>query len=203
MCGRFAFYSPREAVARLFGVADAPELEPRYNIAPTQFVAAVREAGGPRGVAMLHWGLVPFWAKERAIGARMINARAETLGEKPSFRHAFQRRRCLRARRRLLRVAALGRGEAAVLHRVRGRTAVRHGGPVGALARSGDRRDARVLLHRHDLAVGRRRARARPHARDRAAGPLRRVARPCATRRPPGSRTCSCPANCRVSRPGR
>lgn len=95
MCGRFAFYSPREAVARLFGVADAPDIEPRYNIAPTQFVATVREAGGPRAVEMLHWGLVPFWAKERAIGARMINARAETLGEKPSFRHAFQRRRCL------------------------------------------------------------------------------------------------------------
>lgn len=95
MCGRFAFYSPREAVARLFGVADAPAVEPRYNIAPTQFVATVREAGGPRAVAMLHWGLVPFWAKERAIGARLINARSETLGEKPSFRHAFQRRRCL------------------------------------------------------------------------------------------------------------
>jgi putative SOS response-associated peptidase YedK len=95
VCGRFAFYSPREAVARLFGVADPPDSEPRYNIAPTQFVATVREAGGPRAVAMLHWGLVPFWAKERAIGARMINARAETLGEKPSFRHAFQRRRCL------------------------------------------------------------------------------------------------------------
>lgn len=95
MCGRFAFYSPREAVARLFGVSDAPDIEPRYNIAPTQFIATVREAGGARGVAMLHWGLVPFWAKERSIGARMINARAETLAEKPSFRHAFQRRRCL------------------------------------------------------------------------------------------------------------
>jgi len=95
VCGRFAFYSPREAVARLFGVTDAPAIEPRYNIAPTQFVTTVREAGGPRAVAMLHWGLVPFWAKERAIGARLINARAETLGEKPSFRHAFQRRRCL------------------------------------------------------------------------------------------------------------
>jgi putative SOS response-associated peptidase YedK len=95
VCGRFAFYSPREAIARLFGAADAPEVEPRWNIAPTQFVAAVRETGDARAVAMLHWGLVPFWAKERAIGARMINARAETLSEKPSFRHAFQRRRCL------------------------------------------------------------------------------------------------------------
>jgi putative SOS response-associated peptidase YedK len=95
MCGRFAFYSPHEAVTRLFGVASAPEIEPRYNIAPTQYVAAVRETGGPRELAMLYWGLVPSWAKEKAIGARMINARAETLAEKPSFRSAFRRRRCL------------------------------------------------------------------------------------------------------------
>ncbi|MDQ1242264.1 MAG: Abasic site processing protein [Pseudomonadota bacterium] len=95
MCGRFAFYSPHEAVARLFGVAGAPEIEPRYNIAPTQFVATVRETGGPREVAMLYWGLVPLWAKEKSIGARMINARSETLAEKPSFRNAYKRRRCL------------------------------------------------------------------------------------------------------------
>jgi len=95
MCGRFAFYSPHEAVVRLFGLPAAPEVEPRWNIAPTQFVATVREAGGPRELAMLYWGLVPSWAKEKSIGARMINARSETLTEKPSFRTAFQRRRCL------------------------------------------------------------------------------------------------------------
>jgi putative SOS response-associated peptidase YedK len=96
MCGRFAFYSPHEAVARLFGVADAPAIEARYNIAPTQFVAAVRAAEDQRrAVSMLHWGLVPAWAKEKSIGARMINARAETLREKPSFRSAYRRRRCL------------------------------------------------------------------------------------------------------------
>ena len=95
MCGRFAFYSPHEAVIRLFGVAAAPEIEPRWNIAPTQFIATVREPGGPREVAMLYWGLVPSWAKDKSIGARMINARSETLGEKPSFRNAFRRRRCL------------------------------------------------------------------------------------------------------------
>ena len=72
-------------------MASAPEIEPRWNIAPTRFVATVREAGGPREVAMLYWGLVPSWAKEKAIGARMINARSEALAEKPSFR----RRRCL------------------------------------------------------------------------------------------------------------
>jgi len=96
MCGRFAFYSPHEAVARLFGVADAPEVEPRFNIAPTQHIAAVRAGEtGRRGLAMLHWGLVPSWAKDRSIGARMINARSETLTVKPSFRNAYRRRRCL------------------------------------------------------------------------------------------------------------
>jgi putative SOS response-associated peptidase YedK len=95
MCGRFAFYSPHEAVTRLFGVVGAPPIEPRYNIAPTQFIATVREAGGPRELAMLSWGLVPSWAKDKSIGARMINARSETLTEKPSFRNAYRRRRCL------------------------------------------------------------------------------------------------------------
>jgi putative SOS response-associated peptidase YedK len=95
MCGRFSFHSPHEAVTRLFGVAAAPAIEPRWNIAPTQFIATVRESGGPREVAMLYWGLVPSWAKEKSIGTRMINARGETLVEKPSFRNAFRRRRCL------------------------------------------------------------------------------------------------------------
>jgi len=96
MCGRFAFYSPHESVTRLFGVAAAASVEPRYNIAPTQYVAAVRPgSAGGRSLAMLYWGLVPSWAKDKSIGARMINARAETLGEKPSFRSAYRRRRCL------------------------------------------------------------------------------------------------------------
>jgi putative SOS response-associated peptidase YedK len=96
MCGRFAFYSPQEAVTRLFGVADSPGVEPRFNVAPTQFVASVRaDETGTRRVAMLHWGLVPAWAKEKSIGARMINARGETLREKPSFRNAYKRRRGL------------------------------------------------------------------------------------------------------------
>lgn len=96
MCGRFAFYSPHEAVVRLFGVADAVQVEARYNIAPTQFVAAVRAGrDGVRVLGMLYWGLVPSWSKEKSIGARMINARGETLREKPSFRNAYKRRRCL------------------------------------------------------------------------------------------------------------
>jgi putative SOS response-associated peptidase YedK len=96
MCGRFAFYSPTEAAAALFGVSGSVDVEPRYNIAPTQYVAAVRNnADEQRELVMLRWGLVPFWAKDPSIGNRMINARAETVAEKPSYRNAYKHRRCL------------------------------------------------------------------------------------------------------------
>ena len=96
MCGRFAFYSPSEAAAALFGVSDSLEVQPRYNIAPTQFIAAVRDAEDDgRELVMLRWGLVPFWAKDPSIGNRMINARAETVAEKPAYRAAYKHRRCV------------------------------------------------------------------------------------------------------------
>ena len=95
MCGRFAFYSPSEATAALFGASGAIDLAPRYNIAPTQQIAAIRDSDDGRELTTLRWGLVPFWAKDPSIGNRMINARAETVAEKPSFRAAFRRRRCL------------------------------------------------------------------------------------------------------------
>lgn len=96
MCGRFAFYSPREAVLAVFGVELPFEPEPRYNVAPTQTVVAIRAGaeGEPEGV-VLRWGLVPFWARDPAIGNRLINARAESLAEKPSFRAAWRKRRCV------------------------------------------------------------------------------------------------------------
>ncbi|MDH4048190.1 MAG: SOS response-associated peptidase [Gammaproteobacteria bacterium] len=96
MCGRFAFYSPAEATAALFGAETVHDFKPRFNIAPTQDIAAIRRSD-TKGVEMtsLRWGLVPFWAKDPSIGNRMINARAETVAEKPSFRTAFRKRRCL------------------------------------------------------------------------------------------------------------
>jgi putative SOS response-associated peptidase YedK len=96
MCGRFAFYSPREAVLAVFGVELPFDVLPRYNVAPSQLVAAIRAGatGEPEG-AQLRWGLVPFWAKDPAIGNRMINARAETLADKPAFRNAWRKRRCV------------------------------------------------------------------------------------------------------------
>lgn len=96
MCGRYAFYSPAEAVVRLFETTLRLPIEARYNIAPTQFVPVIRESTSTgRQLAMLYWGLVPAWAKDKAIGNRLINARSETLHEKPSFRRAFSQRRCL------------------------------------------------------------------------------------------------------------
>jgi putative SOS response-associated peptidase YedK len=96
MCGRFAFYSPAEAAVQLFGVRGAFEADPRYNIAPTQYVVAVRDdKDDQREACSLKWGLIPFWAKDPAIGNRMINARAETVAEKPAYRNAFKHRRCV------------------------------------------------------------------------------------------------------------
>jgi putative SOS response-associated peptidase YedK len=96
VCGRFAFYSPSEAAAALFGVSASVEVQPRYNIAPTQFIAAIRDDDNKqRELVMLRWGLVPFWAKDPSIGNRMINARAETVAEKPAYRAAYRHRRCI------------------------------------------------------------------------------------------------------------
>jgi len=96
MCGRFAFYSPSEAAVALFGVSTSIAIEPRYNIAPTQYIAAIRDdEDKQRELVMLRWGLVPFWAKDASIGNRMINARAETVAEKPAYRAAYRHRRCV------------------------------------------------------------------------------------------------------------
>lgn len=104
MCGRFAFFSPLEALRELFKVPDRPNLPPRYNIAPTQAVLVMRPGHGeqletinpgPDTLTLMRWGLIPNWSKDPEIGSKLINARAETVLEKPSFRAAFKRRRCL------------------------------------------------------------------------------------------------------------
>ncbi|MEC4985191.1 MAG: SOS response-associated peptidase [Oscillatoria sp. PMC 1068.18] len=94
MCGRFTQISSAATIAQTFNLENVHSHEPRYNIAPTQPVSTVRLAG-ERQFIMLHWGLIPFWAKDAKIGAKLINARAETVAEKPSFRSAFKQRRCL------------------------------------------------------------------------------------------------------------
>lgn len=96
MCGRYELHSHPAAIALAFGLAQTPELAPRYNIAPMQQVPVVRTgAHGARELALVRWGLVPRWARDPSIGAKMINARGETLREKPAFRTAYRKHRCL------------------------------------------------------------------------------------------------------------
>lgn len=97
MCGRYSLATGTDVLKGLFDVpGEVPDLAPRWNVAPTQPVAVVVVTNeGPRTIRTMRWGLVPSWAKDASIGNRMINARAETLAEKPSFRDALRRRRCL------------------------------------------------------------------------------------------------------------
>lgn len=98
MCGRYTLSTPSDLLADLMEVQETPELSQRFNIAPTQEAPILRladEASFHREIELLKWGLVPFWAKDPTIGNRMINARAETVAEKPSFRNSFKKRRCI------------------------------------------------------------------------------------------------------------
>lgn len=94
MCGRFVLNANGEAIQQQFDLKTTPEVVARYNIAPTQPVAVVSN-DNPDELTYYRWGLVPRWAKDLSIGSKMINARSETVEEKPSFKHAFKRRRCL------------------------------------------------------------------------------------------------------------
>jgi putative SOS response-associated peptidase YedK len=95
VCGRFSLATLPNTLARQFGVADVPTLPARYNIAPSQDIAAVRQGTGGRECTLLHWGLVPAWSKEPKTRYSTINARAETVAAKPAYRDAFRHRRCL------------------------------------------------------------------------------------------------------------
>jgi len=96
MCGGYTLTVDASVLGRLFELEPLTELTPRYNIRPTQMVPIVRvNADGAREWAATRWGMIPSWAKDTKIGSRMINARAETAADKPSFRSAFKHRRCL------------------------------------------------------------------------------------------------------------
>lgn len=94
MCGRFTLTVDPEQLAAAFGLTTVPEFTPRFNIAPTQH-ALVVTAEQPDAARFMRWGLIPSWAKDPAMGAKLINARSETAAEKPSFRTALKKRRCL------------------------------------------------------------------------------------------------------------
>ena len=97
MCGRYTLKTDASEIAKLFAVEEVPSVAPRYNIAPSQDVRVVRvaEGEGNREMNLFRWGLIPSWAKDPKVGHKLINARSETVMEKPSFREAFKKRRCL------------------------------------------------------------------------------------------------------------
>jgi putative SOS response-associated peptidase YedK len=95
MCGRFTITFSPEDIQAFFDLAEARDFDPRFNVAPSQKVPAIRTEDGRRRLALLHWGLIPFWADDPKIGYRTINARAETVHKSPAFRAAFRKRRCI------------------------------------------------------------------------------------------------------------
>jgi putative SOS response-associated peptidase YedK len=95
MCGRYLITSAPEAFRRLFGYPEQPNFPPRYNVAPTQPVPIVRLMDGKRRFALLRWGLMPPWVKDPRAFSLLINARCESVNDKPAFRNAMRRRRCL------------------------------------------------------------------------------------------------------------
>ena len=96
MCGRYTLAISKRRLAEAFDLSgEMPDLTPSYNVTPMQAVATVLGDGGERRLELMRWGLIPSWADDPEIGTRMINARSETVAEKPSFRAAFEKRRCL------------------------------------------------------------------------------------------------------------
>jgi putative SOS response-associated peptidase YedK len=96
MCGRYRLSRRKQVVEEYFDSAsDEPEWVPSYNIAPTQAVLTVRQAESSRALSKMRWGLIPSWANDISVGASLINARSETVIQKPAFRDSFLRRRCL------------------------------------------------------------------------------------------------------------
>jgi putative SOS response-associated peptidase YedK len=96
MCGRFALKSPPAKLVERFGLDECADFAPRYNIPPGTDIPVIRQSPeGKRVLHLLRWGLVPHWAKDPSIGNKLNNARGESVAEKPSFRDAFRRRRCL------------------------------------------------------------------------------------------------------------
>jgi putative SOS response-associated peptidase YedK len=95
MCGRYVIISAPEAIRALFGYTEQPNFPPRYNVAPTQAVPIVRLAEGKRQFALVRWGLIPSWVKDPWTFSLLINARGESVIDKPAFRAAMRRRRCL------------------------------------------------------------------------------------------------------------
>ena len=197
MCGRYELHSHPAAIALAFGLASPPDVHARYNIAPMTEVPIVRvNAEGQRELVRMRWGLVPRWAKDPSIGARMINARGETIAEKPSFRMSFRRHRCLLPADGFYEWRApppTGAGEAARKQPLHiGMADGSLFGLAGTL-RALDERGRRRARHLHDRDDGRQRAGRpdpRPDAVDRRPASSTRAG---SIRPMPTSATSSCP----------
>ena len=135
MCGRYTLRAKPESLAEAFDVPEVPELAGPVQHRPDPGCARrpARPRPGRREFRLLHWGLIPSWADDPAIGNRMINARAETVAEKPAFRHAFKAKRCLVLADGFYEWRREGGTEAALLHPHEGRPALRLRRAVGAL----------------------------------------------------------------------
>ena len=151
MCGRYLITSSPEAFRRLFGYLEQPNFPPRYNVAPTQPIPIVRVVEGRRQFALVRWGLIPPWVKDPRKFTLLINARGESVNDKPAFRYRHAAAPLPDARRRLLRVEGRGRPQAPLLRAAEGWRADRLRRIVGDLDRA-ERRGAGDRRHRHDQA---------------------------------------------------
>lgn len=97
MCGRFTITIDLATLVRVFRIEilKVPEHQPRFNVAPSQLIPVLTSENGKRVAQQMRWGLIPSWTKDPSVGSKMINARAETLDEKPAYRDSFRHRRCL------------------------------------------------------------------------------------------------------------
>ena len=175
MCGRFVIISPPEALRQIFGYSEQPNLPPQHNIAPTQPVPVVIFENGIRHFHLMRWGLIPAWVKDPRKFALLINARAETVLEKPAFKNAIRRRRCLIPADGYYEWQAFeGRKRPYFIHR-------RDGQPIGLGGAGGnlDRpewRGTRYGGDRHRAGERRSRGAASPRARDDRARRFRSLA---------------------------
>mgnify|MGYP002366239258 CR=1 FL=1 len=141
MCGRFIQCTSGEALAERFHLPIIPDLTPRYNVAPSQSVGVIRVThAGHREFVALRWGLEPAWAPEPRTAYSTFNARAETVADKPTYRHAFRRRRCLIPADGFYRMASGRETQATVLHCTNRRRTVRLRRALGTLGAGRDRR---------------------------------------------------------------
>ena len=148
MCGRYCITSAPEAIRRLFRYPEQPNFPPRYNVAPTQPVPIVRMVEGERHFALVRWGLIPAWVKDPKAFTLLINARGESVNDKPAFRNAMKRRRCLFPADGFYEWKRGRRRQAAVFRAAQGRRAARLRRPVGDLDRA-ERRGDGDRRHRH------------------------------------------------------